>query len=434
MVITGLSLKIEKIPLRTPFITALRKVDSVENIIVMLHTDTPLLGKGAAPATKAVTGEDLKSISGTVKNMIFPSLYKQPFDLKKLISLTHSSCKGNSSAKAAVEIALYDLASKFKDQNLVKFLGGGPKELKTAVTISLNEPDTMARDASIAFAKGLRILKIKVGGKDGKDIERIRAVRKSVTEAELLIDANQAWSVEESLNIISAVENLGIALIEQPVTGDDIEGLGLITRQSSIPILADEAVFTLEDAKKVIERQAADMINIKLMKCGGISKAIEIIGYCRTHKIKCMMGSMLEGPISITAAAELVMAYPEVFSYIDLDSPLLYKNIPTGSGLKFFNNTLALEQYEPYSLYILQCSDGTYYTGIAKDIEKRIIEHNNSPQGAKYTRSRRPVELVYEERHRSKSSALKREMELKKMPREKKEKLILQQSGIIQHL
>jgi len=424
MVITGLSLKIEKIPLRTPFVTALRRVDHVENIILTLHTDTALVGEGAAPATKAVTGEDLESISDTVRNKIFPSFYGHSFDLEKLVSLTHHSCGGNNSAKAAVEIALYDLASRLKNQNLAEFLGGGPIELKTAVTISLNKPEVMAKDAATAFARGFNILKIKVGGNDGMDIERIKAVHKAAPKAKLLVDANQAWDAKESLSIIAAVENLDIKLIEQPVNGKDTEGLKFVTKNSDIPILADEAVFTLEDAKKIIDQNAADMINIKLMKCGGISKAIEIIQYCRSYNVKCMMGSMLEGPVSITAAAQLIMAYPDVFSYIDLDSPLLYEKIPSESEIEFFNNTLSLKKHEPYYVYIVKCSDDTYYTGIAKDIEKRILEHNGSKKGARYTRIRRPVELVYKECHKSKSSALKREMEIKKMARAQKEKLI----------
>ena len=424
MKITHLSLKIEKIALQTPFVTALRRVESVDNVIITLHTDTPLIGEGAAPATKAITGEDLKSISQTIEKTIFPLLRNQTFELKTLLEVTHQACKGNSSAKAAVEIALYDLASKNRDQSLVEFLHGTACKLQTAVTISLNEPDIMSDDAAKAFARGFDILKIKVGSNDGQDIQRIKAVSNAAPQAKLLVDANQAWSLETSLNIINALKDAKIELIEQPVKGKDIEGLKQITQQSSIPILADEAVFTFEDAKKVIEQQAADLINIKLMKCGGISKAIEIIEYCQAHHVKCMMGSMLEGPVSINAAAQLVMAYPEAFSYIDLDSPLLYKKIPACSGLKFFNNSFTLERCEPYSLYMLQCSDGTYYTGIAKDVEKRIIEHNSSPTGAKYTRNRRPVTLVYEERHTSKSAALKREIAVKKMTRIKKEKLV----------
>lgn len=424
MTITAISLEIEKIPLRTPFITALRRVDDVENIRVMVHTDTPNIGYGAAPATKAITGEDLQSISQTIKKRIAPRLIGQPFDLPKVLAILHACCEDNSSAKAAVDMALYDLAALAENSTLVTFLGAKPSPIQTAVTISLKTPEEMAEDAGIAFGRGFGILKIKVGGKDGMDLQRIIAIRKALPQARLLIDANQAWSVEESLEIIKAITPLTIELIEQPVLGSDIEGLRTITQQSGIPILADEAVFTLEDAKKVIKEKAADLINIKLMKCGGISKAIEIIEYCQKHDVKCMMGSMLEGPVSIALTVQLVMAYRDAFSHIDLDSPLLYKTVPTGTGLAFFNNTIELDSEPFYSLYIVKCADDTLYTGIAKESGKRIEEHNNSQKGAKYTKARRPVVLVYEERHRSKSAALKREIEVKKMTRTQKEKLI----------
>ncbi|MGB5965490.1 MAG: enolase C-terminal domain-like protein [Sulfurimonadaceae bacterium] len=424
MIITGITIEIEKIPLRTPFITALRRVDDVENIRICIHTDTPNIGYGAAPATKAITGEDLQSISKTIKKVITPKLVGETFELSKVLEILHTSCKGNSSAKAAVDMALYDLAALSNNSSLVAFLGANPKPLQTAVTISLKTPEEMAEDAISAFGRGFEILKIKVGGKDDLDLKRIIAIREAVPNALLLIDANQAWSVEESLEIIQAITPLNIELIEQPVLGSDIQGLKTITQQSSIPILADEAVFTLDDAKKVIKERAADLINIKLMKCGGISKAIEIIEYCQIKGVKCMMGSMLEGPTSIALTTQLVMAYSDAFSHIDLDSPLLYKKIPTGTGLTFFNNTIALEVEEFYSLYILKCADNTLYTGIAKELEKRVDDHNYSPKGAKYTKARRPVTLIYEEKHRSKSAALKREIEVKKMTRSQKEKLI----------
>lgn len=424
MTITQITLEIEKIPLRTPFITALRRVDDVENIRIAIHTDTPYIGYGAAPATKAITGEDLETIAHTIKKSIAPKLVGETFELKPLLDLLHTCCEGNSSAKAAVDMALYDLAAVSKESTLVAFLGASPKPLQSAVTISLKSPQEMADDAKEAFGRGFDILKVKVGGRDGLDITRIEAVREAVPEARLLIDANQAWDVNESLRIINAITPLNIELIEQPVIGSDIEGLRQITEKSSIAILADEAVFTLEDAKKVVESRAADLINIKLMKCGGISKAIEIIDYCHKNGVKCMMGSMLEGPISIALTAQLVMAYNDAFSHIDLDSPLLYKKIPTGTGLQFFNNTITLEEDDLYSLYILQCADSSLYTGIAKELGKRLDEHNNSPKGAKYTKARRPVKVVYEERHRSKSSALKRELEVKKMSRSQKEKLV----------
>jgi len=424
MIITGITVEVEKIPLRTPFITALRRVDDVENIRICIHTDTPNIGLGAAPATKAITGEDLKTIATTIKKIIAPTLVGREFDLPKNLELLHASCRGNSSAKAAVDMALYDLAALSENKSLVEFLGASAKPLSTAVTISLKDPEKMAMDAASAFGRGLEILKVKVGGGDNLDVKRLEAIREAVPKARILVDANQAWSVDDSLAIIKAIAPLKIELIEQPIIGSDIEGLKTITTQSSIPILADEAVFTLEDTKKVIEEKAADLINIKLMKCGGISKAIEIIEYCQEKGVKCMMGSMLEGPTSIALTTQLVMAYSDAFSHIDLDSPLLYKKIPTGTGLKFFNNIVELEKEEFYSLYILECADNTLYTGIAKEVNKRVDDHNNSPKGAKYTKARLPVRLVYEEKHRSKSAALKREIVVKKMSRSQKEKLI----------
>ena len=116
-----------------------------------------------------------------------------------------------------------------------------------------------------------------------------------------------------------------LELIKQPVKADQLHELRYLTNYSDVPILADESVFTLEDVKAIVEYGCADMINIKLMKCGGTTKAIEILEFARKNNVKCMFGSMLEGPISINATLNLAMEYSDVISYIDLDSPLLYK-------------------------------------------------------------------------------------------------------------
>jgi L-alanine-DL-glutamate epimerase-like enolase superfamily enzyme len=127
------------------------------------------------------------------------------------------------------------------------------------------------------------------------------------------------------MEFIDATLDAKLELIEQPVKADELHELRCITNYSHVPILADESVFTLEDAKAIVEYACADMINIKLMKCGGVTKAIEILEFARKNSVKCMLGSMLEGPISINAALDLAMEYSDVIAYIDLDSPLLYK-------------------------------------------------------------------------------------------------------------
>ncbi len=333
----------ESIPLKTPFITALRRVDAVEFVRVKLITDNQLIGIGEAPPTKAITGEDLESISTTIDRIIAPKLLHHNFQsMAEIQELLHASCDGNHSAKAAIDMALYDLFSQESNQPLYSYLGGKEQSLTTDVTISLNRPDKMAKDAQTAIKNGFYILKVKVGAKDGLDIDRIKAVRQTVPDAKLLIDANQAWSEAESLSIIHEISDLNISLIEQPLPAEQLKGMQHITAESKIPILADESVFDLADAKEVIKTQAAHMINIKLMKCGGIYRAIKIIKLCEKNNIKCMLGSMLEGPTSITAAAHLAMAYPETIIYLDLDSPLLYKDLPSDSPITFQGNQLTL--------------------------------------------------------------------------------------------
>ena len=315
--------------LKSPFVTALRRVDNAEFIRLELYTDSGLVAYGSAPATKAITGETLQSIAEALNNAIRPAILHRPFVLDELLKEVSAALQGNFSAKAAADMALFSLAAQEVSLPLYRFLGGGvPPEIKTAVTVSLDTPEQMVLKAGEYLAAGCNILKIKVGANDGLDAQRIRSVAQAHPEATLLIDANQAWNVRETMAIIDAVADLPIALIEQPVAAADLEGLKEINKRSPFPILADEAVFDAEDAKRVLDAGAAGLVNVKLMKCGGIAGALKIVDVCRSHRVKCMLGSMLEGPVSITAALHLAAACPDIFEWYDLDSPLLYRSLP----------------------------------------------------------------------------------------------------------
>ena len=319
----------QAIALKTPFVTALRRVENAEFIVLELRTDTGLSAFGSAPATKAVTGETLESIEKALTCAIVPALLKRPFHLDDLLERNTIALPGNSSAKAAADMAIYSLAAQAESLPLYRLLGGQkPPEVSTAVTVSLDAPQRMERQAAALFESGCDILKVKVGGGDGRDVERIRAIAGALPAASLLIDANQAWSVRETLFVIDEIAGLPVALIEQPVAARDLEGLKAITEASPFPILADEAVFDAEDAKRLLDAGAADLINIKLMKCGGIAEALKIVEVCRSFKVKCMLGSMLEGPVSIAAALHLGAACSDIFEWFDLDSPLLYRTLP----------------------------------------------------------------------------------------------------------
>jgi len=310
MKIKSITTQVETIALKTPFITALRRVDIVEFVRLHVEYDDGSESFGEAPATLAITGEDLQTIENSIKSIESQLLH---VEVPKALKILHSSSIG-SSAKAALDMALYLHVNPLKDKNTT---------LKTDITISLNDEYKMLEDAKDALKNDMNILKVKLGS----DIKHAVKITKKLADldAKLIIDANQAWSLEGTLHYIDEVKDLKLELIEQPVIASDLESLKIITNYSTIPILADEAVFSLEDAKKVIESKSADMINIKLMKCGGVTKAIEILEYAREMGVKCMFGSMLEGPISINVALHVAMKYSDIILHVDLDSPLLYK-------------------------------------------------------------------------------------------------------------
>ncbi|WP_321777532.1 dipeptide epimerase [Sulfurimonas sp.] len=331
MKITSISTQVKQIELKTPFITALRRVDIIEFVRVSVGCDNENIGLGEAPATKAVTGEDIESILSSIESIKMSLISLSP---SEALDALHKSSIG-SSAKASLDMAFVSLLEKNKITTKIK--------LTTDITISLKEAQEMFLDAKEAVKNGMDILKIKLG----RDIKHAIKVTKklSTLDAKLIIDANQAWSLEQSLEYIDAMKDIDIELIEQPVKSTQLKDLKTITAYSSIPILADESVFTLIDAKKVIESKSADMINIKLMKCGGVTKAREILDYARSKDVKCMLGSMLEGPISINAALHLALEYSDIIKYLDLDSPLLYKYESNELEFEFNKNVII---YTPY--------------------------------------------------------------------------------------
>lgn len=323
MNIESIETSLELIPLKTPFITALRRVDNIEFVRVKITCDNGFVGIGEAPATKAITNEDTYDIMNSVWKI---EKYLINQSLSECLSIIHANCEIGSSAKASLDMAIVSLLAQEKGEKLFEYLGAKePITLETDITISFKKPHEMIEDSRQAFNNGMRILKVKLADDIKHAIEVTKSLASLFPQAQLIIDANQAWSVSESKKYIEAMKDVKVELIEQPVIANDIEGLKEVTEMSHIPILADEAVFSLEDAKRVVQTKSADMINIKLMKCGGLSKAVEILEYAKEMNVKCMLGSMLEGPYSINAALHLAMAYEDVIKYIDLDSPLLYK-------------------------------------------------------------------------------------------------------------
>jgi len=221
----------------------------------------------------------------------------------------------NSSGKAAVDMAIYDLYGQLYKAPLYKLLGGYRKELTTDITISVNDPEEMVKDSIEAIKSGYKTLKIKVGKDYKKDIERMKCIRKGVGyEVALRIDANQGWTPKEAINALRNMEdeNLQIEFVEQPVPAWDIEGMKLVKDNISIPVLADESVFSPKEALNILEKRAADLINIKLMKTGGIYNALKICSLAEIYGVQCMIGCMLEAKVSVTAAVHLAFRWTNI--------------------------------------------------------------------------------------------------------------------------
>lgn len=335
MKLTRVSIFEQITPLKTPFKTALRSVESLSSIIVEFTTDTGLKGYGAASPTAAITGETMPSIVCALKDYIKLALINQPVDLS-MTARIENAIAHNTSAKAAAEMALYDLLAQEKGVPLYQYLGGSEgKILENDITISLNPPDIMQADAVKAVQKGIHILKLKLGGTAEQDIKRIDAVA-SVGNCTLRFDANQAWDFETAVDIINHCiqKNYNVQLIEQPFKYYETGLMKKLREYSKIPILADESVFSARDAKAVAGAKCADFINIKFAKCGGITEAAKINKIAEKAGIKCLMGCMLENPIGVIAAAHFAAAFDNI-TMVDLDAVELLKQNPIDSSTVF---------------------------------------------------------------------------------------------------
>jgi L-alanine-DL-glutamate epimerase-like enolase superfamily enzyme len=226
---------------------------------------------------------------------------------------------GNHAVKAAVDAALHDLCGKLAGQPVWRLLGlerGGPP---TSWTIWLGDPDDMARRAEAVGAR-FRRLKLKLGGRDGLDVERVRAVR-GVTDLPLQVDVNEYWEPDEALGAVQELAGLGVEYVEQPLPAGDAGGARL-KRESPVPIYVDEDCHTLGDVAACAER--AHGINIKLAKSGGIREAVRMAHAARALGLGVMLGCMVESGLGIAAAAQI----GSLCDHLDLDGNLLLAEDP----------------------------------------------------------------------------------------------------------
>jgi len=346
MKITDIRFGMLRVPLKTPFKTALRTVDTIEDIVITMHTDTGHIGYGEAPATAVITGDTHGSIIEAIHKVIAPRIIGQEIaNLNRITRLIQSALEKNSSAKAAVEIAVYDLFAQLYGAPLYKILGGGDPVITTDITISVDYIDKMVADSLAAVERGFESLKVKVGKDIELDVERVKAIYAAVEDKALIrVDANQAWTAKQAVFAIQTLEDAGVRmeLVEQPVKAQDLEGMKYVTERVHTPIMADESVFGPTEVIELIRMRAADIINIKLMKTGGISNALHIADIAGLYQIECMIGCMVETSISVAAAAHVAVAKADVITKVDLDGPSLCTFNPVDGGVLFNDSEISV--------------------------------------------------------------------------------------------
>jgi L-alanine-DL-glutamate epimerase-like enolase superfamily enzyme len=334
-------------PLHTSFVTALRSTTRLETLLVEVVDSDGASGFGEAPQVWQVTGASLAGSEACVAEILRPLLLgRDPDDVAANGRAVARAVVGNESAKAAVDVALLDLAARRLGVPLVRLLGGVTLRVPTDVTLPAGEPESLARAGTERAAEGFTVLKVKVGTDAATDVARVMAVREAVGPAvRIRADANQGWTAKEAVRVITALERAGADLefVEQPVAAWDLDGLRWVTDRVDTPVMADESVFSLRDLTEVVRRRAADLVNVKLAKCGGLGPARTLLAVAAEHGLGTMIGSMMEGPVGVGAAASLAAATGTT-AVSDLDAAWWLRESPPAGGLRYDGGTVTLPE------------------------------------------------------------------------------------------
>jgi L-alanine-DL-glutamate epimerase-like enolase superfamily enzyme len=311
----------ETLKFREGYTSGLENKLSCENVFLTLETDEGFQGWGMAAPDEIITGETAESVLAAYNNHIEACMHNEnPFFFSRLYEELRDKIPGQASALAMIEMALYDLVAQKAAVPLYQLLGGFRDKIVTSVTIGILEDHDVLDRVSILIEKGIKAIKIKGGFDVERDIRVVEAVRKKTGKnTALTFDANQGYSLIEAAHFIRNTKNAGLELIEQPTSPDLTFQWHLLRQEGNIPIMADESLKKLSDSFTLTSRQAVDFLNIKLMKVGGVTPALQINSSARSANVRCMIGAMDECSLGISAGLHVALARPN-FSHADLDS------------------------------------------------------------------------------------------------------------------
>lgn len=321
------------LPLNRPFTISRGTTETTENVVVRID-DGEHVGTGAA-APSTYYGETPATVEAVLPEL-FDALkaVEDPLNRTAIMGAMDARVKGNPAAKAAVSIAVHDLAGKRLGVPLYRLFGLDPsRSITSSFTIGLDDPEVMADNAREAVADGYTVLKTKLG--TDHDSAIVEAVRNAAPEARIRVDANEAWTPREAVGMSETLAAHDIEFLEQPVPATDTEGLRFVSEHAHLPIAVDESCVTPTDVPEVADR--SDIVVVKLMKCGGPLEALKLIHTARAHDLEIMLGCMVETNAAIAAACHLT----PLVDYADLDGSLLLADDPY-DGIRMRGGTIDL--------------------------------------------------------------------------------------------
>ena len=341
MRITGVEAWLVTMCLAEPYTIAYETVNSTDNVFLRLETNQGIVGNGCAAPDPHITGETAESVLRCIDDIIRPSIKGlDPLRLTLVIERLKAVIRSQPSVLAAIDMALFDILGKVGNLPLWRLLGGYRDRMRTSVTIGILPLHETVERAREWVTRGFKCLKLKGGIDVHSDIERVLKVREAVGRTiELRFDANQGFSVEESLHFVERTRKVRLELVEQPTPKGQPDLLGNVTSGVPIPVMADESLVTLRDAFRIARRGLADMVNVKLMKVGGISEALQINAVARSAGLEVMIGCMDEAGLAIAAGLHFALARPNVV-YADLDGHIGLIDDPTKDAVILRNGTL----------------------------------------------------------------------------------------------
>ena len=305
-----------------PFRIALGTSVVSHNVVVRVTSVDGAEGWGEGSPSRRILGDTIDMAVRDAGRLASKILELGDVELEHLHEIAGRE-EYSLSAVAALDMALCDLKGKLAGTPIYRLFGGYRESLETDITIGIMEPEEMVKRAVKYVDMGFKALKLKLGEDPDTDIERVRAVRDAVGEGiTIRVDANQGWTVEQAIRVIDRISGYDVELVEQPVRYDDVEGLAKVRKESPVPIAADESAKKPSDVVRLARAEAVDIVNIKLMKAGGIWGALKVAAVSEACGIKNMVGCMGESRLGITAGVHFALATRNVV-YYDLDSDLL---------------------------------------------------------------------------------------------------------------